>query len=465
MKWIHLSIAIILAILIWQVPAPESVAKEGMPLLAIFVGAIYAIITKPLPMGAISLIAVLVLILTKTLSFGDAFSGFTSDIVWLIVFAYFISRGIINTGLGNRIAFLFMRRFGKRTLGLSYSLAVTDLVLAPAIPSSTARAGGIVLPILKSISIAFGSHAHQPDANRVGTYLTLTAFHITCISSAMFLTAMGGNPLIVDLAAQSGVKITWLSWALAASVPGIISIVILPYLIFKLFPPIIKQTPDAPEYAQRKLKEMGRVSFHEWLMLFVFVGLVGLWIFGESVGIKAAVTALMGVAVLLIAGVLSWKDLMKEDSAWDTLIWFASLAMMAGFLNKLGVIHWFGDWVAGNIHGYSWQAGFAVMALVYFFTHYFFASNLAHISAMYAAFLVVSIALGTPPYLAAFVLAFFSNLFGTLTHYGCGPAPILFGAGYVPIGKWWQAGLILSLVNIVIWFGIGGLWWKFLNLW
>lgn len=84
---------------------------------------------------------------------------------------------------------------------------------------------------------------------------------------------------------------------------------------------------------------------------------------------------------------------------------------------------------------------------------------------MYAAFLTVAIAAGAPPMLAALILGFFGNLFGSLTHYGSGPAPIFFGAGYVSQGKWWTVGLIVSIINIVIWFGVGGVWWKVLGLW
>lgn len=466
MKWLHWAIIALMVILIWNLPIPPGIKPEGMHLLAIFAAVIYAVITKPLPMGAICLMALLSLLLTQTLSFADTFSGFTSDIVWLIVFAFFISRGIIATGLGNRIAYLFMKLFGKKTLGLGYSMAITELLLAPAIPSNTARAGGILYPILQSVSTAFGSDpSSQESAKRAGTYLTLNAFHVTCVTAAMFLTAMSGNPLSADIAAQSGAQLTWLRWAVAAIVPGLLNVALLPYLIYRLAPPTIKETPDAPRYAADKLKEMGKMSWHEWTMTIVFIMLVVLWVFGESFAIKASVTALLGVVILLLTGILKWKDIAKEENAWDTLIWFATLVMMASYLGKFGVTNWFGQYVAGHITGFSWQIGFLILSLIYFFSHYLFASLIAHIGAMYAAFLLVAVAIGTPVYLAAFVLAFFSNLFGALTHYGCGPAAVLFASGYVSVPTWWRVGSVVSVVNILIWLVVGGLWWKFLGYW
>jgi DASS family divalent anion:Na+ symporter len=84
---------------------------------------------------------------------------------------------------------------------------------------------------------------------------------------------------------------------------------------------------------------------------------------------------------------------------------------------------------------------------------------------MYGAFLAVSVAVGTPPILAALALGFFSNLFSSLTHYGSGPAPVLFGSGYVALHTWWMLGALISVINIAIWVIVGGLWWKVLGLW
>jgi DASS family divalent anion:Na+ symporter len=208
------------------------------------------------------------------------------------------------------------------------------------------------------------------------------------------------------------------------------------------------------------------VKRQERMMLGVFALLLILWIFAKQLGdLNATTAALVGLAVLLLSGVLTWDDVKAETGAWDTLVWFAALVMMASFLNKLGMIPWFSKSMGGIVQGKGWIAAFLVLALTYFYSHYFFASNTAHVASMYAAFLGVSIAAGAPPVLAALVLAFFSNLFAGMTHYGTGPAPVLFGTGYVEVGTWWRMGLLISVVNIVIWVGLGGLWWKALGLW
>lgn len=464
-KLVPLLITLAVGLVIWFIPPPAGVEVAAWHLLAIFVATIVGIIVKPLPMGAVAMIGIMATALTKTLTVGESLSGFNNTTIWLIVTAFFISRGFIKTGLGERIAYYFMSILGKRTLGLAYGLIGTDLVLAPAIPSNTARGGGIVYPVLLSLCKAYGSNPDDGTANKMGAFLVRSVFQGLVVTSAMFLTAMAANPLAVELAAGQGINISWGQWAIAASVPGLLSLIAIPYILYRLNPPEIKTTPEAAEMAKEKLQKMGAVKVPEWIMLAAFVLLIGLWIGSEALSINATTTALVGLGLLLLTGVLTWGDILNEKGAWDTLVWFAALVMMADFLNKLGLIPWFSEEMGAAVGGFAWVPAFLVLALVYFYSHYFFASCTAHVSAMYAAFLIVSVAAGTPPLLAALVLAFFSNLFAGTTHYGTGPGPVFFGSGFVSMTDWWKHGLLISVLNIVIWLVVGGLWWKILGLW
>lgn len=164
---------------------------------------------------------------------------------------------------------------------------------------------------------------------------------------------------------------------------------------------------------------------------------------------------------------LTWDDILGEKSAWDTIVWFAALVMMASFLGKLGLIGWFSGVIEEGISGFNmgWFGMALALTGVYFYAHYFFASTTAHITAMYAAFLAAGIALGIPTLYIALLLAGASSLMMSLTHYATGTAPIIFGSGYVELGTWWKAGLVMSLVNLTVWVGVGSLWWKVLGYW
>lgn len=283
----------------------------------------------------------------------------------------------------------------------------------------------------------------------------------------MFLTSMAANPLCAELAFKIiGKQMSWGQWALAGIVPGMTSLILIPLLIYIIYPPNVKSSPEAPKLARAQLIAKGPMTVDEKIMGLALLGTVILWIVGKSIGIGSVNAAVLGLSVLLITGVLKWKECLAEGVAWDTLTWFGALIAMASKLNKLGLIKWLGDSVTDLVGGFglSWPYSFGILSMLYFYSHYLFASGAAHISAMYTAFLTVAVSLGTPKLFAAYALAFLSNLMGGITHYGIGSAPPFFGAGYVPIGTWWTLGGIVSVANIVIWMGLGSIWWKAIGL-
>jgi DASS family divalent anion:Na+ symporter len=460
----RLALVVCVGLIIWALPRPDAVDPRAWRLLAIFVATVVGIIARPLPMGAMAIVGIAAAVGTGTLTLAEALSGFSNGTVWLVVAAFFIAAAFIKTGLGARIAYSLVAAFGSSTLGLGYSLVATDLVLAPAIPSNTARAGGVIFPILQSL--ARNAPGDDPiHRKHTNAFLTLVAYNGTVITSAMFITAMVANPLSVSLAATQGITITWGMWALAACVPGTVSLIVVPLVIYRLCPPGTVKTPEAPVVARAALAAIGPITRSERLMAAILVVLLGAWIIGPSIGLDVTAAALMAVAALLLTGVLTWEDACCQNEAWNTFIWFATLVMLATYVGQFGFIAWFTGQAAAMFPGVGWPAGLIGLSLIYFYTHYFFASITAHVSAMFAPFLAVALALGTPPLLGALVLAFFSNLFASLTHYGTAPAPILFGSGHVTLGTWWRVGAVVSLVNISIWLTIGAGWWRLLGLW
>lgn len=456
---------VFVGVLICWLPHPQSIDPKGWNLLGIFIATIIGLMLRPLPMGPVALSGLAIATLTNSLEIQESLSGLGSPTIWLIIFVFFIARGFTKTYLGSRIAYTFIRLIGQKTLGIGYGIALTELLIAPLIPSNSARSGGIVFPIARSISEALGSYPNDPSRNRIGNFLTQICFQSNIISSAMFLTAMAANPLAQAIAAKQGVSITWMNWFLAASVPGLISILVIPLFIYYFSPPDLKDLPQAVTIAKEKLHQMGPITIQEWVMVSVFSLMLVLWIFGGHFSINACTVALLGFILLLITKVIDWKDVLNEHEAWHTLIWLSTLVTMSTFLEKYGLMLYFSQSISSLVTGFSPLLAFLVLALIYFYSHYFFASNTAHVSSMYGPFLGVSIAAGAPPLLCALVLGFFNSLFSSMTHYGTSPAPILYGAGYVSFKTWWTAGFIVSIINLLIWLVGGGLWWKVLGIW
>ncbi len=449
---------------LWLMPTPEGLSAQAWHLLILFLATILGVIFKPLPLAAWCLLSLCACIFTKTLTLEQGFGAFGKDVVWLVVFAFFMAKGFIKTGLGSRLAYFFIKTFGKSSLGLTYGFVLTGFMLSPFIPSSTARSGGILFPIVKSVAEEYGSTPEKNTQEKIGSFLLMTVFQADVIYSATFLTSFAVNPLAASLMRDVGVDVTWLSWAQAAIVPTLITLVLLPLLLYILIPPQVKKTPEAPHIAAEQLREMGKLSAQEIIMLITFVLLIVLWILGGVLGINPTTAAMLGVVILLVTGVLSWDDLGQEQGAWTMLVWVAILVGLASNMTGLGVISWFGQHIQVLVSGMATLSASACILLIFFFSHYFFASSAAHASSLYMVFLTAMIGLGVNPLFAGLSLSWASTLSSGLTHYGTGPAPLFFGANYIPITKWWQLGLIVALFILAIWSTIGTAWWYFIGL-
>ncbi len=457
-------VAGIAAGILWVGP-PAGITPQGWRLLAIFVATIAASIVRPAPMGSVVFIAICALAITGTMTPADALAGYADPIVWLVLCAFMISHSVTKTGLGRRIAYEFIRLLGGRSLGLAYALVATDTVLASVVPSNAARAGGIVFPVARSVAEAYES-TPGPTRRRLGAFLMKAVYQCDVIACAMFLTGQASNVIIAKFALTTGgVELSYAKWFIGGVVPGIVSLLLVVYLIYRIYPPEVKLTPHATQLARDELGRMGPMSRDERIMLAIFALIAGLWMTTAWHHVPYTVVALLGVSTLLLANVLSWEDALSDRQAWDTFIWYGGLVHMAEALGDTGVTRQFAESAAGMTAGWSWGLALAALLLVYFYAHYGFASITAHVTAMFIPFLVVMIAAGAPPMLAVLGLAYASNLQASLTHYGTTPAPIYFGSGYVTQREWWTIGFVISVVTLTIWGTLGLAWWKLLGWW
>lgn len=462
---IAILLPILLGAIVWFTPPPDGIEQKAWQLLAIFLATIISFIIKPLPLGLIAMSALVWCVITNTLELDQGLSGFSSTTSWLTLSSFLIARAIIKTGLATRIAYLFMTFLGKSTLALSYGLLATDLVLSPGIPSGNARAGGVIFPIVKSLSSIYDSQPHDGTANRIGTFLMQTGYQGTQITTSMFLTAMVANPFMAEFAGEMGIKIDWITWALAALIPGSICLLAMPIIVYRCSPPELKKTPEARYLAKSQLAAMGKIKQSELFTLAILIILLLLWTFGNRFfAIESATTALIGIVLLLFSRVLTWNDIVEERQAWDIFIWFSILLMLATNLYRLGLISWASQSFSQILGDLAWQPAFLIFSLISFYNSYFFASKTALVSAMYPALLPIALSFGTPPMYAALTLAFFMNLSGCLTHYATAEAPIYYSAGYIDASTWCKVGFLLSLVYIPVWLGVGGIWWHILGL-
>lgn len=463
-KWI---LPLAVGIILWLVTPfkPAAISVPAWHLFAIFIATIIACVTKPLPMMATTLIAIIIATVTGIFKMKEVAAGFGNPTAWMVAMCMFMAAGFIKSGLGKRIAYFFVKTFGKRTLGLAYALSLVETVLAIGIPSNNARVNGIMYPIIDNLSKEMGSDPKKGTQREMGSYLVFNEYEVNIVTSTMFLTGLAGNMVALGIAKTQNVNISWMQWFLAAIVPGIISLILVPFILYKIYPPKIKETPNAHAWADKKLKSLGKMTAAEEIMLVVFVLAVALWLVGPKIGIDATEVSFIAVALLLITGVINVKDMLNQSFAWNILTWLSVIMLMSQKLMTLGFFPWFSKTLGSALHGVSWIWVLVILFLVYFYLHYLFPSVSTQISALYAGFLSVAIGAGVPPLMAALMLAFDGSLYLSTSSYSAGPAALLSSTGYVSNKDWWKLSAIIGIVLNIIWLGGGLLWTKIIGYW
>lgn len=448
----------------YLVPRPEVITPQGWRTAAIFACVIVGMVIEPLPSSALVLLGLTAMAANGT-PMREVLGGFAEPSVWLVIIAMLIARSMLDTGLARRIALIFIRAVGRSSLGISYALIMTDVTLASGVPSITARSAGMLLPIARRIAELFDSEP-GPTSGRIGAFLVAGLYQGSAIACAMFLTGQASNVLGANLAFKLvNVEVTWAGWFVAALVPGLVSCAVVPWVVHRTLPPSIRRTPEAPAFAAAELRKMGGLSRNEGITLAVFAGVGLLWITTGFHRLDVTFIALLGLGVLLTTGTMAWSTATTERAAWDVFVWYGGLLRMGELLNATGTTKWFAESVGGLFVGIPWIVVLVAILIIYFYTHYAFASITAHVLAMFPPFVVLLVGIGVPPKLAVYSLLCLANLPAGLTHYGTTTGPILFGVGYVSFRDWWRVGFLVSLANMTIWLTVGFAWWKLLGFW
>ena len=481
-KAIHYLILIAIIASTYIIPTPEGLSVIGWHLFGVYVATIVAIILKPfaLPVILLAGVAISSIIIGITpgeewfdvknnkmleiaLEEEDVLNGYKSGTTWLVFAAFAMSTAFVATGLGKRIAYLLIGKFGSTTLRLGYVNACLDLLISPAMPSVTARAGGIIFPIMNSVAVSLGSDP-ATSPRKAGRCLLLNTYMVVKGTGYLFLTAMAPNAFALQLMEPIlHVKFDWGQWFFAASIPGLLCLLLTPLVVYLICPPELKQL-DNKAIAKKGLEELGPMTVREKTLLGLFILAVVSWALGKHIGLQeASTTAISIMALLVIFTVVSWDDLLKNKGAWNTLIWYGGILGLSSVLKKAHFFDWLSQFLGEKLAFLGTDHGTLAAVVILFMSvaiRYLFAAGGAYIAAMVPVFSAVGLAAGADPTLLALGLLFSNCYGGALTHYGSGPAPVIYGAGYNDIKSWWIVGAVFAFGSLLIHVTIGFAWWK-----
>ena len=456
---------IIAGLILWFFEPPSGLDEKGYQIFVVFISVIISLLVRAFPMAVSVLAGLSFSVMVGLISLKEALKGYSDSTTWLVVIAFLIAGVVIDTGLGKRISLLCIHALGKSMTGLGYAICSAELILGPLVPSNTARGGGILAPIVDSMSRTLGSMPNKsPD--KAGQYLHLVGAHANLITAAMFLTGMAANPLIAKMGLDVfQIEFNWYTWALGSIVPGVLGLLGLPILLKYLSPPTIKSIQPIRDKIKKDIKVLGPWTFQEITTALTLGIMLLLWSTKPVHGWGTTTVALFGLLTILVLNAISWEEMAKNHKAWDTLIWLGGLLTLATSLKDLGFISWFAEMIQQSLTEYSPIFIFLMLALIYFYSMYFFSMLTAHIVAMAGAIFIVAKGVDLNPLLIVGVFAYFSNLCGCLTNYSTGPVIIYFGNGYLLPISWFKIGFLVSIYHIIIWLGAGPIWWRIIGWW
>jgi divalent anion:Na+ symporter, DASS family len=348
-------------------------------------------------------------------------------------------------------------RFGKSTLGLSYSIFLLDAVIAPAFPSSTARSG-VLYPLALSLADTAGAKRDRPDRRQLGKFLMYSGIASLSLSSALWLTAMAGNPLGVAIARRAGVEIGFGRWLFAASVPTLCAMALLPMVLYRILKPEVQSTPEAPAAARKALAALGPLTRPEWIVLIVFAGMVILWASASTLHLDSTAIAFLGFGILLATRVITPADIAKQGDVLATFIWFAVLFTLSDQLNQLGFMAFLGQRLSAALSGLASPTAGLILVAGYILLHYLFVSQTAHLLALFGVFLEVGVRLGVNPVVLAFQLLFANNYFSLITPQGSSANLLFAGSGYFSDGELYRLGAITTTISFLVYALIATPW-------
>jgi divalent anion:Na+ symporter, DASS family len=276
------------------------------------------------------------------------------------------------------------------------------------------------------------------------------------VSSALWLTATSVNPIGVEIARQFGLTISFGSWLLAASVPALTAVLLLPLVLYWLFPPGVRATPDGPAAARKALRSMGPLSRDEKVVAVAFALMVTGWVSAGTLKLDLTAVAFAGFGALLATSVLTLDDILKEGGTLTTYLWLAVLFAMSGQLNELGFMSYVGG--ACLPRSRAWPAAYVALLVLYVLMHYLFVSQSSQVLALFGVFVEVGLRAGVPAPLMAFALLFASSYFSTITPQGGSQNVIFVGSGYLTQGELYRLGALTTGFCLLVFLLLGTPW-------
>jgi sodium-dependent dicarboxylate transporter 2/3/5 len=454
------------AFLLLSAIAPASLSREGALVLgtAAWIGIWW--ITEAIPLGATSLLPLVLFPILGISSIREAAEPYANDLVFLFLAGFFIAAALQYWRAHARIAFGIVGALGGGPRRLVFGVMLGTAVISMWI-SNTATAA-----MMYPIALAIAEMANDSKEGRnLRTALMLGVAYAASIGGMSTLIGTPPNLLFAGAAEElTGTRVSFAQF-MAIGVPA--AAVLLPVcwgLLMMLYPSADALRQEARQVLGDRRAELGAFRGGERITMFVFVLTALAWFLRErkeiaginipgltdiAPGLTDSGIGVAGALLLFVIwgrgkdGVrrplLTWRE--ARAIPWEVLLVYGGGFSLATAMDSSGLAQWLGGLMSGlgGLPDVVVYGGLALLVLLLSEV----ASNTATAAMAIPIAASLGYAIGQPPLALMLVTALAAST-GFALPVATPPNLIVFGSGHITVRQMARAGLLLDVIAIAV---------------
>ncbi|MBK7961174.1 MAG: anion permease [Bdellovibrionales bacterium] len=407
MRYLGFPGGILLFLLVLYAPAGAGLSASAQAGAACFGLALVWWVTEPFPTYVTSLMLMFLLLVTRTSDSKAIMAVLGMEVIWLNLLAFILSSMLVKVKLAKRMALWLILKFGKKASWALFAFLILQMILAPLIPATAARAV-MTLPLMIVVAAIYG--ATEDTNNNFGRNLFLLNLVGISVLSSMTMTGSSANLIAVGLIeSMGGGRVYYMDWAKVGAPIAIVTMVFMWIVGQKFVFPIAKKDQHPAlegglGLVHQQYAELGPLRAEEKKAIGIFLMVLFFWMtdifhmqwFG--VEISAPFAALLGAVIVLFPryGILQWSE---AEIPWHLLIFSAGAYAGGLALDETGAAEWFVRMLFGgmNLKGVPFGFSYTVVIAIMMYSHLLTTSKTVRTLIMLPIIITLAKALGWNP--------------------------------------------------------------------
>jgi len=429
----------------------DGLSPKAKRFLAVLIVLIFLFVAEPIPLEITAICIGVFLVLMGIIDVKGAWAPYMHPVVVFIMCCLIFAISLEKAGLTKRLGYFIIKKAGTSVTKFTFIIAIGLGISSAFMHDAAACAIGIVtmLPLMRAVGI-------EPHTNTAKFMMLSLPFACSCGGMG---SLVGGGRCMVSAAFLkefTGIEITFLDWIKYCMPAALLTVpiaVLIVYLVFR---------PD-PKFKLPKFEEeIGPLTPLEKKTLIIIGLSFLLWLTKEIHGMHYSVTGMLGVAALILSGVLKWEDI-HENLEWGTALFIFGGGISLGLaMGYSGAATYFANLFFPLVQGGGWLLLFAGVGLFGALVTNAMA-NVAAAALILPIVIPMAILEGVDPTVLALCLGTATS-FAMLLVIGCPPNAIAYSYRYFRAADLTKVGVVATPVLLGVLILVASVWWKILGL-